>query len=88
MFNHFNLGSDLMEPFRVVVDRSVLSMMPEQFEKDEKYELWKILEQTVKIEHSKQSMINAIRIYVRSVFDAINDADVSKIKHYSFSIGT
>ena len=36
MFNQFNLGSDLMEPFRILVDRKVYEMKPEKFEKEEK----------------------------------------------------
>ena len=36
MFNQFNLGSDLMEPFRILVDRKVYEMKPEKLEKEEK----------------------------------------------------
>lgn len=82
MFNHFNLGSDLMEPFRVLVDRKVLSMQLNDFGKDEKHAMWKLLEQPVMIDNMNQSVVNALRIYTRSVFDAINDCDVSKIKFY------
>ena len=32
MFNQFNFASDLMEPFRILVDRKVLQMRLEQFE--------------------------------------------------------
>ena len=31
MFNHFNLSCDLMEPFRVLVDRIVYEMKPTEF---------------------------------------------------------
>lgn len=31
MFNQFNLGSDLMEPFRTIVDQKVRDMMPQKF---------------------------------------------------------
>lgn len=82
MFNHFNLGSDLMEPFRILVDRKVLSMQLDGFGKDEKHAMWNLLEQTVMIDNMNQSVVNALRIYTRSVFDAINDCDVSKIKFY------
>ena len=84
MFNHFNLSCDFMEPFRIIVDRYVYEMMPSKFEKDEKYALWRIPEQTVVIEEQRQSVSNAIKIYTKSVFDAINDNDSSKIKFYSF----
>lgn len=36
MFNQFNLGSDLMEPFRPIVDQRVRDMMPQKFETEEK----------------------------------------------------
>ena len=36
MFNQFNLASDLMEPFRPLVDKCVLEMKLEQFEHEEK----------------------------------------------------
>lgn len=36
MFNSFNLGCDLMEPFRPIVDFCVKSMMPEEFGKEQK----------------------------------------------------
>lgn len=84
VFNHFNLGSDLMEPFRIVVDRHVRNNIPESFEKEEKHALWEILDQTVVIDGAKQNLLNAMKIYTRSVFDAINDNDASNIKYYSF----
>lgn len=84
MYNHFNLGCDLMEPFRITVDRMVYSMMPMKFDKEEKHELWRLLDGFVNIDSTKQYISNAIRIYTYSVFDAIEDADVSKIKFYSF----
>ena len=82
MFNQFNLGSDLMEPFRPLVDRKVLQMMPEQFEQDQKMELVNILNETVVIDGKEQFLNNAIGIYCRSVFDAISDKDVSLIRFY------
>ena len=39
MFNPFNLGSDLMEPFRIIVDWKVVDLSPETFEHEEKMEL-------------------------------------------------
>lgn len=36
MFNHFNLGSDLMEPFRTLVDKIVYNLKPEIFNHNEK----------------------------------------------------
>lgn len=85
MFNHFNLSCDLMEPFRILVDRYVYYLKPIQFEKREKHELWKILEERVVIDNSSQSVLNAIKIYVHSCLEAINDNDPGAIKFYSQS---
>ena len=84
MFNPFNLACDFMEPYRIIVDRSVHSMMPDVFEKDEKHSMWRVLEQTVMIDGQRQSLSNAMKIYTKSVFDALNEGDSSKIKFYRF----
>lgn len=82
MFNHFNLSCDLMEPFRIIIDRKVKYELPIVFEKEEKHALWCVLSDYVLIDGSKQMLDKAIRIYTKSVFDAINDNDPSKIKFY------
>lgn len=83
MFNHFNLSSDLMEPFRVLVDRMVYQMQPTEFGKEEKHEMWKLLDQKVKIDGQNQFVMNAIKIYTKSVLDAINEGDSSEMKFYN-----
>lgn len=87
MFNHFNLACDLMEPFRVIVDRKVSQMKPMQFEKAEKLELLSLPDQKLMIDGQNQFLMNAIKIYTKSVFDAINDNDCGEIKFYSFYEG-
>lgn len=82
MFNQFNLGSDIMEPFRPIVDEEVKKMNPEKFEHDEKMKIVKILQKEVIIAGRRENVNNAIKIYCRSVFEALNDADASKLKFY------
>lgn len=82
MFNYYNLSCDLMEPFRVLVDRLVKRQGFETFDSNEKYCLWNLLNDTVIINDSTQTVLNAIKIYTRSVFEALNDADPSNIKFY------
>lgn len=82
MFNHFNLASDFMEPFRVVVDRFVFRMRPNSFDKEEKHNLYRILDIRVSIDGQSQFLMNAIKIYTKSVLDAINDNDPAEIKFY------
>lgn len=82
MFNPFNLASDLMEPFRPIVDLEVYYMMPNQFGQDEKMQMITILEQEVFIGGKCEYLNNAIKIYCKSVFDSLNDKDPSLIKFY------
>lgn len=82
MFNQFNLGSDIMEPFRPLVDNKVRGMMPEKFEHEEKMEILRVLQQEVMIAGRNEYVSNAIKIYCKSIFDALNDRDISLIKFY------
>lgn len=82
MFNHFNLSSDLMEPFRTLVDKIVYNLKPEIFNHNEKMELLNILNKEVIIDGKINYVNNAIKIYCKSVFDTINQQDVSLIKFY------
>ena len=83
VFNYFNLACDLMEPYRILIDRKVYSFGKEsEFCSERKRELANVLNETIKINNTKQTVLNAIRIYVRSVFDALNTGDVSCILHY------
>ena len=82
MFNQFNLASDLMEPFRPLVDRMVLQMTLVEFERVQKMELVNLLNKEVIINGRCELISNAIKIYCKSVFDALEDADVSLIRFY------
>lgn len=82
MFNYFNLSSDLMEPFRILVDRCVFDMELEEFEKSQKMNLVNILNKDIYIDGKTQVVNNGIKIYCKSVFDALNENDVSLIRFY------
>lgn len=82
MFNWFNLSSDLMEPFRPLVDQKVYTMRAKTMEHREKMELVNILNQEVTINERRETVGNAIKIYCHSVFDALEDADVSLLRFY------
>ena len=77
MFNQFNLASDLMEPFRVLIDQKVLQMKLIDFEHSEKMQLVDILNQEVLIDGKNQYVNNAIKIYCKSVFDAVKVAETA-----------
>lgn len=82
MFNQFNLSSDLMEPFRILVDKEVYAMQPKEFEHDEKMQMVDILNDTVLIAGKSEYINNAIKIYCKSVLDALSERDISLIRFY------
>ena len=57
-------------------------MMPDKFEHEEKMDILHVLDQEVVIANRKEYVNNAIKIYCKSVFDALNDNDTSLIKFY------
>lgn len=86
MFNQFNLASDLMEPFRVLVDQKAVSKDLSEFGQQEKMEMVNLLNREVKIDGKVQYVNNAVKIYCKSVFDALNENDSSLIRFYSFEL--
>lgn len=84
--NPFNLASDLMEPFRPIVDRVVRDMELKKFDHDEKMQLVDILNHKVYMNAREEYVSNAIQIYCRSIFDAINHHDVSEIVFYQYEL--
>ena len=86
MFNQFNLGCDIMEPFRGIVDRKVKEYMPQKFDKEEKRLILELLSDEIVIDGKKQTLLNAIKIYVKSVIAAIEGNDISVIKFYNYEL--
>ena len=82
IFNYFNLSCDLMEPFRPIVDEAVFQMELKKFEHDEKIKLINLLNNEVIIDKKKQYINNAIKIYCKSVLDALDNEDISKMRFY------
>ena len=82
MFNSFNLGSDLMEPFRPLVDRKVCELDPKKFEKEERAYILGLLSEQVSIAGTEQYLTNAIKIYCKSVFNALEAEDVGLLRFY------
>lgn len=82
VFNPFNLASDMMEPFRVLVDRTVHDMHIQQFGTKEKMVLVDLLNAIVVIAGRSEYVGNAVKIYCKSIFDALNERDISLIKYY------
>lgn len=86
MFNHFNLSSDLMEPFRPLVDEVVLDVNPKKFEWDEKSRVLQVLQREVRIGGRRETTDNAIRIYSKSVLDALGESEIKTIRFYQYEL--
>lgn len=86
MFNQFNLSSDLMEPFRILVDKEVFNMDMDEFRHEEKMQLVNILNQEIQVDGKNQYVNNAIKIYCKSIFDALNENDSSLIRFYKIEL--
>lgn len=82
MFNQFNLSSDIMEPYRILVDREVYAMKPEKFDHEEKIGMINLLNAEVIVLDRKEYVNNAIKIYTKSVLDALSENDISLIRFY------
>lgn len=81
-YNPFNLGCDLMEPFRPLVDEVVMELKPKIVGKEEKERLINILNDKVYIAQKERTVMQAIGIYCRSVIHAANEGKPELIKRY------
>lgn len=86
MFNQFNLSSDLIEPWRVIIDSYVYRNDNEIFDKEEKIDLINLLNDFVTIDGKLTRINQAIDIYIRSVFDALNNRDLSLLRFPSYEL--
>lgn len=85
-FNPYNLSSDLMEPFRPLIDKIVRDNIDEGFDGAMKIKLIDVLNQQVVINRSKQYLSNAIAIYVKSVFQAIKKHNLNELKFIEYEL--
>ena len=80
--NPFNLSSDLMEPFRPVIDQHIRLIKSQVLDSSTKHFILRAFDERVRITGTFQTLINAVPIWVTSVFDALNNDDVELIKKY------
>ncbi len=80
MYNQYNLSCDLMEPFRPIVDCRVKRLNVYSFERTEKLQLIALLNEEFIIGNRTNTLLNAIKVYTKSVFSAIEGEDMALIK--------
>lgn len=86
MFNPFNLSCDLMEPLRPIIDRFVKESAPQKFESEEKHSILTLFAREFVIDGRRQTLLNTIKIYTKSVLDALTSGDISMIKYYKYEL--
>ena len=85
-FNAYNLGCDLMEPLRPIIDHEVMKMQPAQFEKDEKWALIRVLNREVTLDRKRYALLYAMRLYCASVFRALQNNDIGEIRLIEYEL--
>ena len=86
MFNQFNLSCDLMEPFRIFVDRKIISMDIGELDSKAKLRIIEAMNDTIDIDGHNMYFNNALKVYCKSVFDALNNNDVLEIKFWKYEL--
>lgn len=82
MMNPFNLSCDLMEPYRPLIDRIVYDLRPKEMDKQVRLKLVDVLNHQVTISNSRQYVGNAVKIYCKSVFRALEENDMEELRFY------
>ncbi|MDF9824449.1 CRISPR-associated protein Cas1 [Breznakia sp. PF5-3] len=83
-YNHFNLASDLMEPFRVLVDELVYKNKKEEFNLEYKVKLISILDKKMEYKGSQQYISNIIPQYLGSIFKAVESSDINELHMFEY----
>jgi len=84
-YNPFNLTCDLMEPFRPVVDREVYKCRNFAFDDFFKSRLIDVLNHKVVILGKEQFLSNAINIYVKLFFRAMEEGSEKELPEYDLT---
>ena len=84
-YNQFNLACDFMEPFRPVVDITVLEYLDHDFDKDMKRALLDIPNRMLSYRDGKYKLQSVLGLYVQDCFSALEKRIVADdIKGYEF----
>ena len=83
-YNHFNLSCDLMEPFRILVDRWVAACSFLDFGAAEKHRVLELFNHPCTINGATHRLDDCIMLYVRSVFKSIAMQDLEAVRFCSW----
>ena len=83
-YNHFNLTSDLMEPFRVVIDEMAEKFEQKELNEENRKELIDLLNKKIDYDSKEYYLINAVQAYVKNFFRAIEEENLNYYVPYYF----
>ncbi len=81
-FNYYNLACDLMEPFRIIIDRLVFMHGDVPIDGNIKHEIANVLNLRVKITDKSMTVSDAVSVYCKHIFRALTEKDLSNIVFY------
>ena len=79
-FNDFNLSSDIMEPFRPLIDEIVYNSLPVVFDSEMRTKLLNIFNSTVTIDSNKYYLSSAISKFVSDVLKNLGNGTSEKVE--------
>ena len=85
-YNFFNLGCDLMEPFRVIIDEYVYENRERMFDSDYKRDLVQLLNKNINYCDKNMILTNAINIFVINALRAIDDNRIVEYQAYEYGV--
>ncbi len=85
-YNFFNLGCDLMEPFRVIIDEYVYENRERIFDSDYKRDLVQLLNKNINYCDKNMILTNAINIFVINALRAIDDNRIVEYQAYEYGV--
>lgn len=84
-FNEFNLGCDIMEPIRPLIDNFVAKCpVEEELTSNRKMEIVNLLNSDVWISGMRTSLLNSLNIYVKSVLDSLTKREPVLIRFIEY----
>lgn len=86
VFNAYNLGCDLMEPLRPMIDHAVMKMQPLAFEKDEKHALVRLLQTEVSFDGKHHVLLYALRLYCAAVFRTLLSGEMEELRLIEYEL--
>lgn len=86
MFNQFNLSSDIIEVWRILIDMEVCNMDYNVFDSCKKINLISILNQKIKFDGKIYFVNQAIYLYCKSIIDALNENDISLVRFPEYEL--